>query len=204
MGKNEKIIIFDFDGVIADSFNIAFEINQLARPALTEDRYRAMFNTNINDAKHTDPVVKKIDFFTEYGKKFQALGIDSEVKESVIQLSKQFPLFIVSSTINSIISDYLTRHDIRNCFKDILGHDIEKSKVKKFNMLFKTNGCLPEKAAFLTDTAGDIKEARESKINFIVGILGGYQNKQSLQAGQPDAIVANMGDFFSLIQNKFA
>jgi phosphoglycolate phosphatase-like HAD superfamily hydrolase len=204
MNKNEKIIIFDFDGVIANSFHVAFEVNRLSRPALTEDRYQAMFNTNINDAKHTDPVVNEIDFFTEFGKRFQNLGINSEVKESVIQLSKQFPLFIVSSTINSIISDYLTRHNIRSCFEDILGYDIEKSKVKKFNMLFKANGYLPENAAFLTDTAGDIAEARESKINFIVGILGGYQNKKTLQAGQPDAIVENMSDFFNLIQNKFA
>lgn len=204
MSQKEKIIIFDFDGVIADSFHVAFEVNRLARPALTEDRYQAMFNTNINDAKHTDPVVNEIDFFTEYGKRFQTLGIDSGVKKAVIQLSKQFPLFIVSSTINSIISDYLTRHNIRNCFKDILGYNIEKSKIKKFNMLFEANGYLPEKAAFLTDTVGDIVEARESKINFIVGILGGYQNKQTLEAGQPDAMVENMSEFFSLIQDKFA
>lgn len=203
MSKNEKIIIFDFDGVIADSFHVAFQVSQLARPALTEDRYQAMFNTNIYDAKHTDSVVNEIDFFTEYGKRFQTLGIDSEVKKSVIKLRKQFPLYIVSSTTNSIIYDYLTRHDIRNCFEDILGYDVEKSKTKKFNMLFKANGYTPENAAFLTDTAGDIAEARKSKINFIVGILGGYQNKQTLQAGQPDAIVQNMNAFFNLIQNKF-
>lgn len=204
MNKSAKIIILDFDGVIADSFHVAFEVNQLARPTLTEDRYKDMFNANINDAKHTDPVVREIDFFTEYGKRFQDLGIDPEVKESLVELSKKFPLFIVSSTISSIISNYLTRHGIRSCFEDILGCDIEKSKVKKFNMIFEANGYLPEAAIFLTDTAGDIAEARESKIHFIVGILGGYQNKEALQAGQPDAIVENMNDFVLLIENKFA
>lgn len=203
MNSKEKIIIFDFDGVIVDSFHVALEVNQIARPTLTKERYQAMFNTNISDAKHTDPEVTEIDFFTEYGKRFKTLGIETEVKESIIQLSKQFPLFIISSTINSIISEYLTRHDIRNCFEDILGYDVEKSKVKKFNMLFENNGYMPENSAFITDTAGDVREARESKINFIVGILGGYQNEQVLQAGKPDAIVQNMSDFFTLVQEQF-
>ena len=50
----EKIIIFDFDGVIVDSFDIAFKVNKLSRPALTKKSYRAKFNGNIADAKYEE------------------------------------------------------------------------------------------------------------------------------------------------------
>ena len=57
----EKIIIFDFDGVIVDSFAVAFETNKLARPTLTRERYRSKFNGNINDAQFEDEQVREID-----------------------------------------------------------------------------------------------------------------------------------------------
>lgn len=204
MRQKEKIIIFDFDGVIVDSFKVALEVNQLATPTLTTERYRAKFNGNIADAPHDDPVVREIDFFAEYGQRFQSLGIDDYIKEIIIKLCKKFPLFIVSSTTNRIISDYLTRHGIRHCFEEIFGFDIEKSKIKKFNMLFKKWGVLPENTVFLTDTVGDILEARAAGIELIVGILGGYQHEKTLRAAQPKKIVKNMHEFSLFIQKIFS
>lgn len=34
-----KVIVFDFDGVIADSLHIASEVNKLAHPEITLKRY---------------------------------------------------------------------------------------------------------------------------------------------------------------------
>ncbi len=196
----EKIIIFDFDGVIVDSFNVAFEVNRLARPTITKERYQAQFNGNIADAKHVDDKVKEIDFFYEYGERFKSLNINQGIKDSIIKLSKTYKLFIVSSTINSIIQEYLNRHSLLEAFTEILGFDVETSKVKKFNTLFDRYEVSPDQVIFLTDTSGDIEEAKEVKINFIVGILGGYQNKENLKKAEPTAIVKDFNDFFKLIK----
>lgn len=198
----EKIIIFDFDGVIVDSFDVAFEISRLARPTITRERYRAKFNGNIADAKHEDEKVREIDFFYEYGERFQSLGIDHDTKDSILKLSKEYKLFIVSSTINSIIEEYLGRHGLQGAFIKILGFDVETSKVKKFNMIFDKYDINPSQAMFLADTSGDIREAREVKINFIVGILGGYQNEDVLRKAEPDAIVKDFNNFFKLVKQE--
>ena len=126
----EKIIIFDFDGVIVDSFNVAFEVNRLAKPTITKERYQAKFNGNIADAKHEDEKVREIDFFYEYGERFKKLGINQNIKEAIVKLSKNHKLFIVLSTINSIIEEYLKRHGLLDSFTEILGFDVETSKVK--------------------------------------------------------------------------
>ncbi|MBU2416361.1 HAD hydrolase-like protein [Patescibacteria group bacterium] len=198
----EKIIIFDFDGVIVDSFDVAFEVNRLARPTITRERYQAKFNGNIADAKYEDEKVREIDFFYEHGERFKKLGIKQDIKEALVSLSKDHKLFIVSSTINSIIEEYLNRHGLLDSFTEILGFDVETSKVKKFNMIFEKHNVSPSQAIFLTDTSGDIEEAMEAKINFIVGILGGYQDEDNLKKAKPNAIVKDFNNFFSLIKKE--
>jgi phosphoglycolate phosphatase-like HAD superfamily hydrolase len=143
--------------------------------------------------------VREIDYFHEFGEKFKSLGIKQDIKDIIIKLSKNFKLFIVSSTPNSIIQDYLKRHDLSKAFTDIFGLNIEASKVKKFNIIFEKYNVSPNQSIFLTDTSGDIKEAKEAKINFIIGILGGYQDEKSLQKAKPDAIVKDFNNFFNLI-----
>lgn len=61
--RKEKITIFDFDGVIANSFEIAFAINKISRPAITRERYRKLFDGNIYDAVLEDTAVSEVDFF---------------------------------------------------------------------------------------------------------------------------------------------
>lgn len=90
------------------------------------------------------------------------MPISDDIKKIIKNLSKKSRLFIVSSTINKTIEDYLLRHCILKCFTEILGYDIEKSKVKKFKMLFDKYSINPQNAIFISDTSGDIKEAKEA------------------------------------------
>jgi phosphoglycolate phosphatase len=198
--RKEKIIIFDFDGVIADSFEIAFAINQISRPAITRERYRKLFDGNIYDAVLEDTAVSEVDFFAEYGRRFKNLGIDDRIKPVLKKISENFRLFIISSTTDLIINEYLGRHRILHYFTEVFGCDAETSKVKKFNLLFEKYQVAPTEAIFITDTSGDIKEARQAKVNFIVGILGGYQSEATLEQAQADTIAEDFSDFLQIIQ----
>ena len=197
-----KTIIFDFDGVIVNSFNAAFEVSQMMRPTLTKDRYQAKFNGNYYEAEHEDKIENEINFFEEYGKKFRTLDIDTTTKEVILELSKTHNLFVVSSTIKSIIEKYLDRHGLLDSFTEILGSDTETSKVKKFKMIFNKYNISPDETIFLTDTSGDIKEAKEANIKTIIGILGGFQNEESLKQANPNAIVKNISEFFEVVNKS--
>ena len=69
-------------------------------------------------------------------------------------------------------------------------------------MIFEKYNVYPSQTIFLTDTSGDIEEAREAKINFIVGILGGYQNEDNIKKANPNTIVKDFNDFFSLVKEE--
>lgn len=197
-----KVIFFDFDGVIADSLQIAFEVNQLSKPTLTLELYRSYFDGNINDAIHTDEVLKKIDFFEEYGKRFEKLEINKYTKSTIEKLSQEYQLFIISSTRGDIIQSYLQRHEILSCFTEILGNEIEKSKIKKFQILFDKYNINQKDIIFITDTSGDIKEAKKVGIETIVGIIGGYQFEENLKKENPTIIVENFTQFYDFVKEQ--
>ena len=187
-------IVFDFDGVIADSFDLALATVQMSMPSMTSESYRAMFNGNINDAKPKEKVVRQIDFFEEFSKKFLTLGMTLEVKETLLSISNDNRLFIISSSTNALIEEYLKRHGVLDCFSSILGVDIEKSKVKKFKMLFADFEVDPEALIFVTDTSGDIREAKTAGVKNTFGILGGYQDESIILEAEPTGILRSFNN----------
>jgi phosphoglycolate phosphatase-like HAD superfamily hydrolase len=68
----KKIIFFDFDGVIADSFDASIEAFKTINPKITADEWRQLFNNNFyetfnnwkNDEHKTLEETKKIFFKT--------------------------------------------------------------------------------------------------------------------------------------------
>ena len=161
----KSFILFDFDGVIADSFRPAFEIQKMIYPHLTEDIYRKRFEGNINDWEepinvHTEECRHDIDFFTEYIPRMKKeVQIVPGMKEVVFELEKSYTLVVISSTITSPIQEFLEGHDLANHFAQIMGNDVHKSKVKKMKMVFEKYGVAAKDCIFITDTLGDIHEA---------------------------------------------
>ena len=196
---NKKAIIFDFDGVIADSLGIAFEVNKLKRATLTLERYQAAFNGNIYDAAFQEEVTLEIDFPEEFSKRLMQLEIDPLKKYYIRKLSDDFHFFIISSSMSDAISAYLSKHEILNHFTEILGADIHTSKVTKFHMIFDQHNLKPDDVIFITDTSGDIAEAKKVGIKTTVGILGGYQTEENLQKGDPMCIVKDFEEFYDFV-----
>ncbi len=68
MDGKKGLIFFDFDGVIADSFAVAYETNKKLCPDSTEEEYRSAFEGNIFDwvRKWNHTFNKDIKFEDEY------------------------------------------------------------------------------------------------------------------------------------------
>jgi len=199
---DKKILIFDFDGVLVDSFHVAFGIHKLSKPTLTPERYRSLWTKNLSEVKYEEPVVREINFEEEYAKQFKNFDIDTEIKKSILKFSENFCLFVVSSTMSEVIKEYLKKHDLLKYFEEILGYDVDPSKTRKFNSIFKKYSANPASAIFVTDTSGDVKEAKQASIGTIIGILGGYQDEEYLKQSKPNFIVKNFSELEKLIYGK--
>lgn len=188
---NKKIILFDFDGVIADSYHAAFDVNKMIYPNLTEEEYQKRFSGNINDAVAKADATEKrtgVDFFEEYIPRLLESPIVPGMREVIESLVKKYTLIIVSSTITSPISEYLDKHGIASFFTDVMGNDVEASKVKKIHLVFEKYGVSAEDCVFITDTLGDLHEAAEAGVRSIA-VTWGYQPKEILARGNPPGLV---------------
>jgi len=174
MVSKNNFILFDFDGVIVDSFAPAFEVQKMICPHITEDIYRKRFEGNINDWEepinvHTEECRHDIDFFTEYIPRMEKdARVVPGMQEIINQLEKDYTLIVVSSTITSPIKKFLESRNMASHFAEIMGNDVHTSKVEKIKMVFSKYNIGSDDCVFITDTLGDMKEA--SKLN--VGTIG--------------------------------
>ncbi|KKT75150.1 MAG: hypothetical protein UW71_C0007G0022 [Parcubacteria group bacterium GW2011_GWB1_44_7] len=204
----KSFILFDFDGVIADSFRPAFEIQKMIYPHLTEDIYRKRFEGNINDWEepinvHTEECRHDIDFFTEYIPRMKKeVQIVPGMKEVVFELEKSYTLVVISSTITSPIQEFLEGHDLANHFAQIMGNDVHKSKVKKMKMVFEKYGVAAKDCIFITDTLGDIHEAEKISVEAI-GITWGFHTPDTLLRGKPFRLVKKPNDILTAVSDYF-
>lgn len=207
LGKAAKItcmnvLLFDFDGVIVDSFDFCYRIIH-AREGITKDEYRARFEGNINDApkkKNIDPNAKPFDFFGLYTEELMNTQPHEEVVYIIRELAKTRTLIIISSTISDPIRRFLEKHQLASAFKEILGNDVEKSKVKKIHDVLERYHLLPSETVFVTDTLGDIREARICGVESIA-VTWGYHPTETLKKGNPLKIVDHPNEIIETIRS---
>ena len=189
-----KFILFDFDGVIADSFNIAFETAQTRCPSISEVDYRKKFEGNINEIKHSETFHDNecnhdLDWFEIYTPKIKSgCTLFSGMKEVILNLEKEYMLIIISSTITSPIEEFLSFHNMREHFDLVMGNDVHKSKVEKIKIVFEKYNVDGSDCLFITDTLGDIEEAKEMGVPAI-GVTWGFCRPEILKRGNPLQLV---------------
>ena len=189
-----KAILFDFDGVIVNTFDFCYEINKSLGSGLTEAQYRDLFNGNINDhfKKEAPNKVeqKKGDgeFFKFYRPELMKLHPVPGMAKVIQEMAQHSKLFIVSSTDGNIIRDFLEREGLLACFIEVLGNDVDYSKVNKIKMILENHKFLSDDCIFITDTLGDIREAEKCGVKSIA-VTWGYQPAETLVQGNPLKII---------------
>ena len=205
----KKYILFDFDGVIADSFLPAYKVHKTIHPHNTEEQYRRLFEGNINHYDHsqdvhTDACRPEADWFEEYipvmkkeVKPFPGM------KDVVRRLAKEYTLIIISSTISMPIEEFLTEYNMRDCFDWVMGNDIHTSKVEKIHMVFEKYKTTGSDCIFVTDTLGDMRESYKSGVRAL-GVTWGFNKTETLHRGNyyrlvntPKEILVAVNDYFN-------
>lgn len=203
-----RFILFDFDGVIADSFNAAFETAKTRCPAITELDYRRRFEGNINEVKHqedfhSDECRHDLEWFGIYVPKLKnEVDIFPGIKDVISRLEEKYVLVIISSTLTRPIEEFLESHELHNYFDWIIGNDIHKDKTEKIRMVFEKYGIQNNNCVFITDTLGDIHEAGKAGVSTI-GVTWGFNKTDMLEKGDPFKLVNTAGELLGAVENYF-
>ncbi len=194
-----KAIIFDFDGVIHDTFEFhRSKINKYCKTNLSEQNYKDIHNGNFFDnapdeLKNTD-WIKYRDLIHH---ELSSLKTKKEIKATILKLNKKYKLYIVSSGGSNAILNYLIKNKI-SVFKEILGMESHRSKIEKFKFIFDKHNLTAKECVFITDTLGDILEANQVGIKTIA-VSYGFHPKETLQKGKPHKIISSLNELLELL-----
>ena len=188
--KKEKTILFDFDGVIVDSFRTAFETRKSFQTDgdFSEDDYREGFEGNIFDSPGVASDKYQHKYFAAYNPKLSKLPVIAGIREALIELSSKHRLIIISSAVSDSIQTWLAGHELAQHFTEIMGMDVHRSKIAKIKMVFEKHSIGAEDCLFITDTLGDIKEAREVGVDSLA-VTYGFHEEARLLKGNPSGLI---------------
>jgi len=193
-----KAIIFDFDGVIHDTFELVYKINlNVLKYNISRDEYRDFFNGSIYKNNFTKEVVKQ--FFKKQNEAFEHLKIEKNIKKYLEKFYTRHSLFIISSNQEQALNIYLKNNNLLNIFKEVLGMETNKSKIEKFKMVFKKHNLKPAECIFVTDTLGDILEGNKVGIKTIA-VDFGFHDRKRLKKGQPFKMVSSFREISETIE----
>ncbi|MCK5594161.1 MAG: HAD family hydrolase [Candidatus Aenigmarchaeota archaeon] len=199
-----RAIIFDFDGVIHDTFDFhRMKLKQFTGHEISKESYRDIHDGNFYE--HEDNVFINTDWdgYVKFIHPEQsALKIKDEIRQVLIELSKKYELFIISSGCAKNISDYLGNNGISKIFTEVLGFENHKSKVDKFKVLFDKYGLCHDNCVFITDTLGDILEANKVGVE-TVAVDFGFHSKERLEKGRPYKIISCFNEIIPVIDSNF-
>jgi len=201
----KDIIIFDYDGVIADSFDVVLKIfnNICEKYGIKKQKkheFKEMYKQNFFEGMKQKGMKKESmdEFDNDYKKtakiKEDKVELFDGIKEVINKLSEKYDLFIVTSNFKSIVEKDLKRFNIDK-IKEIIGGDKEQSKTKKIKIIKEKHK--DSKIYFITDTIGDIKEGKKADI-VTIAVSWGYHNKELLQKESPDHIVNSPEELLKL------
>ena len=201
--SDDKIVIFDFDGVIADSWcaqRAAF-VGALQAHGLhdfaTSATFRDLLEANWFEALAGSGVADEVIVDIERG--FRDLPVPDffpGMDEVLERLARAYPVVVVTSSSTADVERVLEQRDIRGV-REVIGGDVEPSKVRKIRSVRRRFGEHLE-AWYICDTVGDVLEAHEAGAT-VIGAGWGWHGEERLRRAGPDHIARRPHDLLDLL-----
>lgn len=196
--KKEKLFLFDFDGVLADSLDLYAEavtrcLLRIGTPIVkSREDYLALFDGNFYESM----AARGVDLVAFAGAAKDILpAIDDDAMKPfdglipvLSALAKEHFLAVVSSNGFRTISRMLERFGFDPFFREILGSDFHHSKKDKIAHAVSKYGIDRKRTFYVGDTTGDILEARGAGVQ-AVAVTWGWHSRERLMAVHPDFLV---------------
>jgi phosphoglycolate phosphatase len=194
-----KLIIFDFDGVIINEYAKHYKFTKKRIKGLTEKEFKSLFDGNFREqfkklkGRATD--LHKFDY-SNYKK---TVSINQDIKKILQELSKKYILGIITSSSENGTEILLNKSGLKNIFSFDYGSETHSSKVEKFKKVLNEYKIKPKQCIFVTDTVGDILEAKKINIKSIA-IDFGYHERSRLKKANPFKIVSSFSEIKQTIE----
>lgn len=202
MSSERSAVVFDWDGVIADSVAMFFDVyvktfahfkRHLPVQSVDEFRgwYKARWEQNFSDCGFSPPEVEAALDFARGHIDYANVGLFPEVVEAIRRFARIRPVGIASTTGADLIRGRLRKAELLECFGTVVGGEEGGSdKVKRFGDAVRLLDVDPRRSVAVGDTPLDIHCARHWGMA-TVGVTYGWNHDPIVRAANPDRLVAH-------------
>lgn len=205
-----KVIIFDFDGTIADTFDTIVGIsNRLARefgykPAAPEqiEQIKSLSSREIIRQSGVSifkvPLILrklKAELNNEIHRLIPLPGIPDALAEIRI---KGYKLGIITSNDRENVMLFLQNNQLQELFDFIYSGATIFGKNRAINLFLKQHKLKPEEAIYVGDETRDIEAAKKSNIKMIA-VSWGFNSETVLAKHKPDFLIHQPSEMIQVI-----
>lgn len=194
--NDRSVVVFDFDGTLADSFLVAMNVFcEVARrePMPREDisRLRGM---GMRRLLHELGIpLWRVPFLVWRVRRMMHTQVGHielvpGMAEAVGTLSRKHRLYVLSSNSAENIRYVLEHFGIADCFADIYGNAQPLRKYRNLRKLIRENNLDAGKVWYAGDTTGDIEAAHRAGVKSMA-VSWGYNNIAALERHHPEVLV---------------
>jgi len=195
-----SLVLFDFDGVLADTLADMLRFGQevcdelgvkhtVVQSDLSE--LEVMSFATLGRACETpedlvDEFVRKCT--GKFAEKKSPPAIFIGLGEVVRKLAESHVLVVVTGNTEGNVCAFLEEHGLEGCVRAVYGVDIPRSKVEKIIMAKSQFAVEGETVFMVGDSVSDVREAREAGVKSIA-VSWGHQSVGKLVGAVPDHVV---------------
>ncbi|MDJ0707126.1 MAG: HAD-IA family hydrolase [Leptolyngbyaceae cyanobacterium MO_188.B28] len=204
------VIIFDFDGTIADTLAAIAEIaNRLAplfgfSPAGPEKIKFFQTLSTQQLLQQSEISVFKLPFLlrrvkTELRREIQQLNLIPGVRDALIALSNEgHTLGIVTSNSADNVHLFLKKHDLADLFSFIHTGTALFGKSKVLKQVLRRNQLNADQVLYIGDETRDIEAAQKIPIR-VVAVSWGFNSHQVLMSKKPDFLIDHPNELMQIV-----
>ena len=209
------LIIFDFDGVLADTFNDFLQFGQEAC-----DELGVKHIVKEKDIRNLDPMTFPSlgracevpeqhvnEFVRIILQRIAEMKTPPELFKGMDNIIRRFaannPVAIVTTNSSQNVNAFLSEHGLAGCVKAVYGVDTPGSKAQKISQARdKFSGEPKQEPVFMVgDSLSDIRAAKEASVTSIA-VAWGHQSMEHLLRGDPNHVVNFPEDLIGVIEKQ--
>ena len=196
----EKLVVFDYDGVIVDSLDINLGIAEQACKEIEHSIFPTKADIEQLDNLSFEDLGRQIGLSKEKSISFanhvfklltnndRPPKIFPGMNEIIQELGERNHIAIVTTNVKHAADQVLEEHRLHDKVDLIIGAEQPGSKAEKImHVIVKFKG-EHNKTYMIGDATSDIREARKARVKSIA-VTWGYHSREKLEKADPDFIV---------------
>ena len=211
LSDNWKVIIFDFDGVLADSLEVMLRYSGQICLELGYPCQPSPADLEVLDTMSFDSLGRQLnlpesiipDYKQRVFKQFisgdELPTIFDGMAEVISVLASLYTLGLVTGNTSGLVRSFLERYNILHQFGLILCVDDPGTRVEKLRRIVKELSELNSEVFLVGDAVSDIYAAREVKVKSIA-VTWGHQSREKLMTTKPDFLVDSPQGLLSMLE----